>query len=73
MAPIREKIDFTVAIFVVHDAKILLIHHRKLDKWLPRGGHIDFEKAPGASRGFFKNSGRFCHQRFSRPQIVAEA
>ena len=35
MAHIHEKIDFTVAIFVVHEEKILLIHHRKLDKWLP--------------------------------------
>ena len=34
MAHIHEKIDFTVAIFAVHDGKVLLIHHRKLDKWL---------------------------------------
>ncbi len=46
MAHIHEKIDFTVAIFVVHDAKILVIHHRKLDKWLPLGGHIELEEDP---------------------------
>ena len=46
MAHIHEKIDFTVAIFVVHDAKILIIHHRKLDKWLPLGGHIELEEDP---------------------------
>ena len=46
MAHIHEKIDFTVAIFVVHDSKILLIHHRKLDKWLPLGGHIELEEDP---------------------------
>jgi 8-oxo-dGTP pyrophosphatase MutT (NUDIX family) len=46
MAHIHEKIDFTVAIFVVHDQKILLIHHRKLDKWLPLGGHIELEEDP---------------------------
>ena len=46
MAHIHEKIDFTVAIFVVHDAKILLIHHRKLDKWLPIGGHIELDEDP---------------------------
>lgn len=46
MAHIHEKIDFTVAIFVVHDAKVLLIHHRKLDKWLPLGGHIELEEDP---------------------------
>jgi 8-oxo-dGTP pyrophosphatase MutT (NUDIX family) len=46
MAHIHEKIDFTVAIFVVQDAKILLIHHRKLDKWLPLGGHVELDEDP---------------------------
>jgi len=46
MAHIHEKIDFTVAIFVVHDGKILLIHHRRLDKWLPLGGHIELDEDP---------------------------
>jgi 8-oxo-dGTP pyrophosphatase MutT (NUDIX family) len=46
MAHIHEKIDFTVAIFVVHNARILLIHHRKLDKWLPLGGHIELDEDP---------------------------
>jgi 8-oxo-dGTP pyrophosphatase MutT (NUDIX family) len=46
MAHIHEKIDFTVAIFIVHDGKILLIHHRKLDKWLPLGGHIELDEDP---------------------------
>jgi hypothetical protein len=35
MAHIHEKIDFTVAIFVVHEEKILLVHHRQLDQWPP--------------------------------------
>ena len=46
MAHIHEKIDFTVAIFVVHDGRVLLIHHRKLDKWLPLGGHIELDEEP---------------------------
>jgi 8-oxo-dGTP pyrophosphatase MutT (NUDIX family) len=46
MAHIHEKIDFTVAIFVVHDKKILIIHHRKLNKWLPLGGHIELDEDP---------------------------
>jgi len=46
MAHIHEKIDFTVAIFVVNDGKILLIHHRQLDKWLPLGGHIELDEDP---------------------------
>ena len=48
MAHIHEKIDFTVAIFVVRDGKVLLIHHRKLDKWLPLGGHIELDEDPEA-------------------------
>jgi 8-oxo-dGTP pyrophosphatase MutT (NUDIX family) len=46
MAHIHEKIDFTVAIFVVHDGRILLIHHRKLNAWLPLGGHIELDEDP---------------------------
>jgi 8-oxo-dGTP pyrophosphatase MutT (NUDIX family) len=46
MAHIHDKIDFTVAIFVVAQGKILLIHHRKLDQWLPLGGHIELDEDP---------------------------
>ena len=46
MAHIHEKIDFTVAIFVVQNGKVLLIHHRKLEKWLPLGGHIELDEDP---------------------------
>src|SRR5438270_1579168 len=45
-AHIHEIIDFSVAIFVVHDGKVLLIHHRKLEKWLPLGGHIELDEDP---------------------------
>ena len=46
MAHIHEKIDFTVAIFVVQNGEVLLVHHRKLDKWLPLGGHIELDEDP---------------------------
>ena len=46
MAHIHAKIDFTVAIFVVSDGQVLLIHHRKLDQWLPLGGHIELDEDP---------------------------
>lgn len=46
MPHIHDKIDFTVAIFVVHDGKVLVIHHRKLDRWLPLGGHIELDEDP---------------------------
>lgn len=46
MAHIHEKIDFTVAIFVVADDRVLVIHHRKLRRWLPLGGHIELDEDP---------------------------
>lgn len=46
MPHIHEKIDFTVAVFIVKDGKVLLVHHRKLNKWLPIGGHIELEEDP---------------------------
>jgi 8-oxo-dGTP pyrophosphatase MutT (NUDIX family) len=49
VAHIHEKIDFTVAIFVVWHGEILLIHHRNLNKWLPLGGHIELDEDPEAA------------------------
>lgn len=46
MAHIHYAVDFTVAIFVVCEDKVLLIHHRKLQKWLPLGGHVDPDEDP---------------------------
>ena len=46
MAHIHEKIDFTVVVVVVHDSRVLLVHHRKLDRWLPLGGHVDPDEDP---------------------------
>jgi 8-oxo-dGTP pyrophosphatase MutT (NUDIX family) len=49
MAHINYVVDFTVAIFVVRANRVLLIHHRKLDRWLPLGGHIDPGEDPEAA------------------------
>lgn len=59
MAHIHEKIDFTVAIFIVQAAKVLVVHHRKLNKWLPLGGHIELDEDPeqAALREAFEESG----------------
>ena len=46
MAHIHEKIDFTVAIFVIQNGQVLLVHHRRLGKWLPLGGHIELDEDP---------------------------
>jgi 8-oxo-dGTP pyrophosphatase MutT (NUDIX family) len=37
---------FTVAVFVVHEERVLLHYHRKLGKWLPPGGHIEDDELP---------------------------
>ena len=49
MAHIHEKIDFTVAVFVVWRGRVLVVHHRGLDKWLPLGGHIELDEDPEAA------------------------
>ncbi len=46
MPHLHELIDFTVALFIVHEEKVLVIHHRKLEKWLPIGGHIELDEDP---------------------------
>ena len=38
--------EFTVAVFVVHDDRVLLHFHRKLSLWLPPGGHIEPNELP---------------------------
>lgn len=38
--------EFTVAVFVVHESKVLLHWHRKLQRWLPPGGHIEPGELP---------------------------
>lgn len=46
MPHIHEKIDFTVALFIVFGGRVLLVHHRKLGKWLPLGGHVELDEDP---------------------------
>jgi 8-oxo-dGTP pyrophosphatase MutT (NUDIX family) len=59
MAHIHEKIDFTSSIFVVQEDRVLLVHHRKLNQWLPLGGHIELDEEPetAAMREAFEESG----------------
>lgn len=44
--PRRPTRDFTVATFVVHAGRVLLLFHRRLGKWLPPGGHIEADELP---------------------------
>ena len=46
MPHIHEKIDFTVSLFIVQDGKVLVVHHKKMDRWLPIGGHIELDEDP---------------------------
>lgn len=46
MPHIHEKIDLTVCIFVVHEQRVLVVHHKKLGKWLPLGGHVELDEDP---------------------------
>lgn len=44
MPHIHNLIDFVVSAFIVHGSKILLVHHKILDAWLPVGGHIELNE-----------------------------
>ncbi len=46
MGHIHKLIDFVVEVFIVHQDKVLLINHKKLNKWLPIGGHIELDEDP---------------------------
>ncbi|HPN96650.1 MAG TPA: NUDIX domain-containing protein [Candidatus Moranbacteria bacterium] len=46
MPHIHELIDFVVTAYIVYDGKVLLIHHKGLDLWLPIGGHIELNEDP---------------------------
>lgn len=46
MPHIHELYDFVVSIFVVCRGKVLLIHHKKYNEWLPIGGHIELNEDP---------------------------
>jgi 8-oxo-dGTP pyrophosphatase MutT (NUDIX family) len=41
--PIRE---LAVAVFVVHEDRVLLLLHPKLGRWLPPGGHVEPNELP---------------------------
>lgn len=40
------KYDLIAGGFVVRDKKVLLIDHKKLEQWLPFGGHIEPGESP---------------------------
>lgn len=46
MPHIHEKIDWTIAAYVIYRDRILLVHHKKLNNWLPPGGHVELDQDP---------------------------
>ena len=52
---------FTVTGYVVNErrTKLLVIHHRKLNRWMPPGGHLEPNELPheGAIREVFEETG----------------
>lgn len=51
--------DFTATTFIVENHQTLLLWHRKLQMWLPPGGHIDPHELPhlAAIREVFEETG----------------
>lgn len=41
MPHLNYYLDFTVSVFIIEAQRVLLVHHRGLQRWLPVGGHID--------------------------------
>lgn len=38
--------DFVATVYVIKDGKVLLVHHKIMDMWLPPGGHINEKENP---------------------------
>ncbi len=38
--------DLCATVYIIHEDKVLLLYHRKLQKWLPPGGHVDPNETP---------------------------
>jgi 8-oxo-dGTP diphosphatase len=41
-----ERTDLVIAAVVIHEGRLLLVHHAKLGRWLPPGGHIERDETP---------------------------
>jgi 8-oxo-dGTP pyrophosphatase MutT (NUDIX family) len=42
----HAKICFTAAAWLLHEEKVLLVHHKKLNIWLAPGGHTEEQELP---------------------------
>lgn len=46
MPHIHEKIDYSVSVYIVFENRVLLHLHKKLNRWLPVGGHVELDEDP---------------------------
>lgn len=46
MAHVHKLIDFVSSVYIIYKDKVLLVNHKKLDMWLPIGGHIELDEDP---------------------------
>ncbi|MBI4138075.1 MAG: NUDIX domain-containing protein [Candidatus Wildermuthbacteria bacterium] len=46
MPHINKLIDFTVVAYIAREGRVLMVFHKKLEKWLPLGGHIEPDEDP---------------------------
>lgn len=37
---------FTATVYILEEQKVLLVYHRKINKWLPAGGHVEPNETP---------------------------
>lgn len=44
MAHIHEAIDLVCDALIVHQGRVLFIHHRKAGRWLAPGGHVELDE-----------------------------
>jgi 8-oxo-dGTP diphosphatase len=42
----KERRTFSVAVFCRHGGEVLLVHHKRLDLWLPIGGEVEPGETP---------------------------
>lgn len=59
--------EFTASVYLIDNQKVLLLHHPKLQKWLPPGGHLEANETPSeaARREVLEETGleiAFCLQ-----------
>lgn len=46
MPHIHEKIDFDTDALIVYQGRVLFVHHKKYNRWLTPGGHIELDEDP---------------------------